>query len=130
MTRRKQHGFTLVELLVVIGIIAILIGVLLPALNKAREAARTVACASQMRQIGLAFEMYVGENKGTYPPCVFVDDWWKTPTANLLAAKTVSWDGLLRKYLGRKDLDMKGPATYPFTNAQVTARRDLRIYPP
>jgi prepilin-type processing-associated H-X9-DG protein len=56
-----------VELLVVIGIIALLISILLPSLNKARETANRVKCANNLRQIGLSITLYAGDNKGNYP---------------------------------------------------------------
>jgi prepilin-type N-terminal cleavage/methylation domain-containing protein/prepilin-type processing-associated H-X9-DG protein len=64
----NQRGFTLIELLVVIAVIAILAAILLPALARAREAARRASCQSNLKQFGVIFKMYAGESSGTFPP--------------------------------------------------------------
>jgi len=62
-----SNGLSLVELLVVISVIALLIGLVLPALSRARSIAKQTVCQSKLRQWGLAFDIYAGQNDGFYP---------------------------------------------------------------
>ena len=84
----QRRGFTLVELLVVIGIIAILIGILLPTLGRARAAARSTTCLSNLRQMGQAFHIYLAESKGRLPYYIWQA---KDPAGKTLP--DVSWQG-------------------------------------
>ena len=83
--RNARNAFTLVELLVVIGIIALLISILLPALNKVRASAQSLACQSNMRQLGVAQVMYQNDHAGYFAPFARSDsllNYWASPASS------------------------------------------------
>jgi prepilin-type N-terminal cleavage/methylation domain-containing protein/prepilin-type processing-associated H-X9-DG protein len=100
----RLRGFTLVELLVVIGIIAVLVGILLPVLGKARRQADTVACMASLRQIGQLIYIYAGENKGSLPYGFYRSDLITTTTENNVSdsdpnTQLYIWWSVLRSYM-------------------------------
>jgi prepilin-type N-terminal cleavage/methylation domain-containing protein len=72
----RKRAFTLIELLVVIAIIALLLAIIVPALRLAKEAARTLVCKSNLKQMSLAFSMYAQENKGMMFDLAYGSDYW------------------------------------------------------
>jgi prepilin-type N-terminal cleavage/methylation domain-containing protein len=95
---RKNFAFTLIELLVVISIIALLVGILLPALGSARKAAQDTQCKSNLRQCGQAIHMYVSDDLGSFLPPGYT---YYHPASDGLNGNMGIWTGwYLSKYLG------------------------------
>jgi prepilin-type processing-associated H-X9-DG protein/prepilin-type N-terminal cleavage/methylation domain-containing protein len=88
-----RRAFTLVELLVVIGVVALLVGVLLPALSRARDAARTASCLSNLRQLAQAAQHYVVTNRGQFPVARWGTDNWDFSRVNNQTVPGLLWRG-------------------------------------
>ena len=95
---QKRNGFTLIELLVVVGIISLMMTLLLPVMGKARAAAATAACLSNVRQMTVGLTMYISEHRGRLP-----DYMWVTP-----ASPDIAWNGY---WLGILDKNKCNPNT-------------------
>jgi hypothetical protein len=107
---REVGGFSLVELLVVIGVNAILLALLLPALRMARESANRVKCAGQLRQIGYGFEMYANANKGWLPAW---SAWHTWPPGQPEDTPGPVWTIEMIPYLGDPDSPVYNCPSFP-----------------
>lgn len=106
----NRYGFTLIELLVVISIIALLIGILLPALSVARETARQAQCLANVRSIGQVFEMYAIDFRDRLPIAGVVVDWGQIDPNTQMP----SWMEQAKEYVTDRDGLFSGDPSFPF----------------
>lgn len=106
-----DRGFTLIELLVVISIIALLVGILLPALAKARNSAQAVSCGSNLHQAGIGFEAYMQDYDGWIPPAWNGSTWWYTPLLPYIPSQGAAYQAI---HCPTVDKEWAGSSTFTY----------------
>jgi prepilin-type N-terminal cleavage/methylation domain-containing protein len=133
MTRTKNRGFTLVELLVVIAIIGILVALLLPAVQAAREAARRMQCGNNLKQLAIALHNYHDTYK-TFPPDAIWSGNLRGTTPSATTVRNYTWIALVLPFIEQTALhnkiDFRLPAISQFTNLQVDGEPALGLMLP
>ncbi len=125
----RRRGFTLVELLVVIGIIALLIGILLPTLSRARAAAKSLVCLSQVRQTAFAFQLYSNEYDGVIIPENLPGFFSSAPWFQWGADVPGSWPAKTRPYINEGDENQSGVAANKNFNEFLSCPEMLSTHP-
>jgi len=133
MASRAAHGavniFTLIELLVVVSIIAILMAILLPALQKSKEHVLTIQCSGNMRQVGVAFQLYAGDNNDYFPPFEYTYGWWPGALTNDKYFWNWAYALSVNRYLGSPKILQCPEAIRQFTYNFAYGANDCVHYP-